>query len=251
MGVVRALVLALSLAAALSAASPAQPRQEAASAQPPGGGAGSDAAARPDQVRADPQAAPCALHVWPSGRVRSVTHGDWSNQRVDEALKGGPERPAWSAAALATDQQRVLLAELPLARLFGMAGAPVTIHETPQRAFQARQATGRLAPDREGCLSEVVLLDLTLEAAPMAPRSLRLAALRRDFPAGQAAPMRRFETFVTRSLTTLPRPCEPAEFPVDAVDAELAAAFRLNVEEFARRDEAARRGRPMTRGGRP
>lgn len=235
----------------MPAASPAQPPPEVAITQPPGGAAVPGAPERPDPARADPQAAPCALHVWPAGRVRSVTQGDWSSQRVDEALKGRTGRPAWSAAALATGQQRDLLAELPLARLFGMTGAPVTIHETPQRAFQARQASGRLAPDPQGCLSEVVLLELALEAAPMAPRSLRLAALRRDFPAGQATPARRFEAFVARSLTTLPKPGEPAEVPAEAIDAELAAAFRLNVEEFARRDEAARRGRPMTRGGRP
>jgi hypothetical protein len=56
--------------------------------------------------------------------VRSVTRGDWGSQRVDEALKRGPERPAWSAAALATSQRRALLAELPPARPFGMTGAP-------------------------------------------------------------------------------------------------------------------------------
>ncbi len=221
--------------------------QPAALAMAPPPTAGAETGAVP---AASHRPAPCALHVWPAGRVRSVTQGDALNHQVDAALRPHEDSPGWSTAALTPEAQRAALAALPLARLLGMGEAPVTIHAAPVSAFQARTAPGRLSGAGEGCVSELVVLDIALEAAPLAGRSLRVALLRRDFPAGAATPSRRFQTFVGRAITTLPKPGEVPIAPVEAVDAELAAAFRRNVEEFARLDEAARKGRPMAKGGR-
>jgi hypothetical protein len=229
-------------AAAPSAAAPAAAAPPAAAPS-----AAAPAAAAPAAVS---QPAPCHLHVWPAGRVRSVTQGDVFNHQVDAALRPHEDSPGWPTAALTPEAQRAALAALPLARLLGMEGAAVVIHAAPVPAFQARTAPGRLAGAGADCVIELVVLDIALEAAPLAGRSLRVALLRRDFPADAAGPSRRFQAFVGQAITTLPKPGEAPIAPVEAVDAELAAAFRLTVEEFARLDAAARKGRPMAKGGR-
>jgi len=176
----------------------------------------------------------CELHVWPSTGLRSVFHGWLHGGIVDGAVTGRDGYPEVPPEPLVTARQIALLETAGLDNLLGRPGYAVTIHPAPLTSVKIRQSRTRLIASQSNCYAELILEDAFFQEDFVNGGSLKMLIRFRDFGPGKG-PMQQFGTWTRTPLKLFP-PKEPSQY--QAAVAELEAAFRANLAEFA----AAREG---------
>jgi hypothetical protein len=183
------------------------------------------AAAQPD---AEPPAAGCEFHAWPSDRLMSVYYGLFYALPVRGAL-GRANGPAVPAEPIDLATQRTLLSEAQPQRLLGQSDYRLIVHENALPARVIRTTAGRLTGSPADCYAELVVDDMIVQRDLAHGSVLRILFRYRDFGAG-AAPRRSFATWTQTRLRTFP-PREAEQLP--AAIAEIRAAYRQGLILFA------------------
>jgi hypothetical protein len=173
-----------------------------------------------------PAVVACELHVWPAARMTKAYD---SNNFLYSGSVTIKSRPGFDGDALMLPAaQNRVLATMDLAKMLGIAAARIVLHETPLSADQ-RQNNARRAQASAPCYAELIVLRIVYAGIFLGDRLLQTFFIFRRFDAG-SAPTREF----TQSGETVLHIFPPHDQePVAPALAELDAAFRANVTNFA------------------
>lgn len=176
-----------------------------------------------------PTTTACELHIWPSGGLRSVYHGWLHGGIVDGAVTGREGYPEVPADPLTIARQVAMLQSAPVDDILGRADDVMIVHAAPLSSVKLRQSRTRMAVSPSPCYAELILEDVFFQEDIVNGSSLKTLIRFRDFGAARDAP-RQFGTWTRTALKLFP-PREPRQN--EAALAELDAAFRANIEQFA------------------
>lgn len=188
----------------------------------------------PVPVLAEQAAAPtaCEIHVWPSDRLNSLTEGAIWNNTLDSAIRSHSGRVTERAVpptALDPDEQRRHFSTIDFAALFRAPGATVVIHTDASKRRLTGAISGRQTESASTCYQELTIAKNFFNRSLLASRTLRTLIIF-DYFGAEPLPVRSFVSWAATDLAIFPAKQPEAE---QAAAAELAAAFKANLEKFS------------------
>lgn len=200
--------------------------------------------AAPAAPESTPDAATCELHVWPAAglsmtRQRAADNlytgymgvlGTSGQKRIENNSANVGTAGPKTESPLGPEVQLQVLREAGLPALLGLGDHRVVFHETSLDKSTLRLEQGRY--DRTStapCYADLVLADVVYSREYANGQNIKAFLRFRDF-AGNAAPARRYATWVQ---TDLEHDREKPEASEAEMDAELVAGLAANLQKFA------------------
>lgn len=190
------------------------------------------------------QTAPCELHLWPAGRIKSETTGLLSTfggvgeELVDRAAHASKDahNRAHMRSMLESQVQLDTLQSLDLAALLSLpAGTHIVRHDQPLDRKTITKVKTRRSDSKAACYSELITAEIAYHKGTIAGRTLTTLFVFRDFGSQDQAQFAYKARGKHHLMLFPPKKGEDMRAALD----ELRAAFGKDLEGFTGKEQKA------------